>query len=236
MNEIHSLPLEPNLSRGPVWGHWNNTYVPDPITGLVAFPSFLKTFKCLFGELLYTFDGVGLAIGDVDHLKTYVESIRNKDPLMFGHLAGNAFMSKLGAIGLGAFEQMSFPWRCLATFGGDEIILAGAGCSRAAFVTSVQSLSEKLAAGLPRTVSFAHGWFALSREQRCSRISDAAAASLSVSVIAMVDRALFSCKAQRDKLGSSQPPVITMMKTRWLRGDQWTLSEAHDELSTTSEG
>src|SRR5260221_7176155 len=233
MNSIQSLSYEPNVSRGPVWGQWNDVYVLDPITGLVAFPSFLKTFKYLFTELLYSFNGVGLAIGDVDHLKTYVESVRNKDPLMFGHLAGNAFMSKLGMIGLGAFEQMPFPWRCLATFGGDEIILAGAGCSRSAFVSSVQGLSGTLSASLPRTVSFAHGWFALSREQRCRTIDDVSAASLSLSVIAMVDRALFNCKAQRDKLGTSNLPMVTMMKTRWLRGDRWTLAEGQDGLNTT---
>lgn len=209
------------FERGPVHGVWQGAYVIDPITGLVAFPSFMSTFPLLFRGLLNTYGSLGMAIGDVDNLKSYVESRNHSDPHIFGHLAGNAFMANVGRISLSVFERMPFPWKCVATFGGDEVILACAGTSRSVFASCVNDLSHTLSNNLPRTVSFAHGWFSVSADARQPTLTDDDSSFLCMSILAQVDRALFASKKRRRDHKNIRSSKITSMRVRWLSNREW---------------
>src|ERR1022692_3662155 len=59
----------------------------DPLTGLVAYPSFEAHMIAALPGLAS--DGLHLAIGDVDDLRGYVTAANANDPTLFGHLAGN---------------------------------------------------------------------------------------------------------------------------------------------------
>ncbi len=126
----------------------------DPITGLVAFPDFHAEFPDVLGKAVAEKVTVGIAIGDVDDLKAYVEDDRN-DPLSFGHLAGFAVMSRLGAEATRWFWDNRPAAGCVSTFGGDEIIVTIAVDGQATFLDLVHGLQDRLNAVLPRTVSFA---------------------------------------------------------------------------------
>lgn len=208
-----------------VHGHLipNFVYDPiiDPITGLVAFPCFFKKLPSVIPHLLNKYGGFGLAIGDVDHLKSYVEDINATDPMMFGHLAGNLYMSNLGKISLSVFNQFVFPWSCLSTFGGDKIIFVCAGTDRDQFRDFVKHLHQEVAKQLPRTISFATGWFSKSQDVGDVILQQAEANQLCISAISMIDRALLMKKKKRKEYES----FIFEENTKWLRNNQWSNHE-----------
>lgn len=135
-------------------GSWCSEARDDPTTGLVAWPDFFACLPSILHLTLRGGMGVGLAIGDVDNLKSYVEGRRAVDAQSFGHLAGNAFMGRLGTISRGWLAASDLPLACLATFGGDEIVIVAATNDSAGFVRGVGELRDQLRDGLPRTVSF----------------------------------------------------------------------------------
>lgn len=208
----------------PIHGRWADEYVLDPITGLIAFPNFIDTLPSLILKLLNDHGSIGLAIGDVNNLKSYVETLNDENPWMFGHLAGNAFMSKLGTISLSFFKKIDYPWSCISTFGGDEIILACAGKSQIQFLQSVRNLSQELETNLPRSVSFAAGWFAVPANVERLTLSENEVESLCISAISLVDKALFSGKHKR-KLENNQVAFISVLETRWLKQNKWCLKK-----------
>lgn len=221
----------PSSTIAPVQGAWHGTYHLDTITGLVAFPCFLECFATQLRILLRTYGSVGIAIGDVDHLKSFVETSNRENPLLFGHLVGNAFMSRLGYISLSVFEQLAFSWRCLATFGGDEIIVVCAGSTRLAFHAAIDQLAQELAAKLPRTVSFAQGWFSI--EQDTPDLDQMDRVSLCLSPLALVDHALFAAKQRRGCTDQHQHvPIITTLKERWLYEKQWQRAKRQHQRSS----
>ena len=127
----------------------------DPITGLLAFPDFHLVFPLEMAAALRAGALVGVAIGDVDNLKDYVENSNVADTELFGHLAGNAVMTRLGDVARAWFWEQEIVRGCVSTFGGDEIIVALHAQSRGAFVAAVAELRARLNVELPRTVSFA---------------------------------------------------------------------------------
>lgn len=139
---------------GPSRGGWCSDARDDPTTGLVAWPDFFACLPAILQLTLRGGIGVGLAIGDVDNLKSFVEGRRAVDAQSFGHLAGNAFMGRLGTIARGWLWAADLPLACLATFGGDEIVVVAAINDSAEFMAGVGELRDQLCAGLPRTVSF----------------------------------------------------------------------------------
>lgn len=161
----------------------------DPLTGLVAYPSFEE---CLT-DALVSLDGeaVHLAIGDVDDLKRYVTECRTSDPASFGHLAGNACMRAVGIETLRWAEVAlgQWPFSLCATFGGDEVIVAVAGLPYPTFLASIEDLADRLRAGAPRPCTFAVGTLAPANEVVLD--GDSAYARL----VAHVDSALFDHKA-----------------------------------------
>jgi len=202
----------------PVKGAWPGSLVRDPITNLIAFPSFHENFREVFCHLLHQYGAVGVAIGDVDNMKTYVEQRKQDDPMLFGHLAGNALMSNLGVAALGWFGEWKTPWGCVSTFGGDEIILVGAGTSRANFAQHVQSLSVRLSGALPCNVSFASGWFM--DGQNSAGVDQIASSDQCSMALVLVDRALFDVKRRAKRLGSSSPQ-LRLLEPRYMRGSSW---------------
>jgi GGDEF domain-containing protein len=139
----------------PVAGGWCAEAREDPITGLVAYPDFDRLVPEHLVRTLRLGGTIGLAIGDVDNLKEYVETSNSLDPSSFGHLAGNALMARLGRLAVEWFGQQPFEKGCVSTFGGDEIIIAAsAGCGDT-FHCAIQELRDLFAARLPRSVSFA---------------------------------------------------------------------------------
>src|ERR1022692_2790110 len=99
----------------------------DPLTGLVAYPSFEAYMIAVLPGLAT--DGLHLAIGDVDDLRGYVSAANADDPTLFGHLAGNDCMRRVGeATRRWVADHLDFwPFAMCATFGGDEVIVAAAG-------------------------------------------------------------------------------------------------------------
>lgn len=160
----------------------------DPITRLVAFPSFHERFPDVFARELAAGRAVGIAIGDVDNLKSYVERARSAHDLMFGHLAGNDVMSRLGRSAIDWFSQTEGVG-CVATFGGDEVILAMIDVTPAGFGRHVRTLARRLADDLPCTVSFAHSTFI-----RPPRTIESFTVEHYLRALVLVDRALFTAK------------------------------------------
>lgn len=179
----------------PVAGGWCATARADPITGLVAFPDFDEEFPALLWRSLRDGHTVGMAVGDVDHLKEYVEAANAADPMSFGHLAGNAFMRQLGEVATTWFHSQGFGGGCASTFGGDEIILAAQTDGLAAFHDSVANLAGLLAAKLPRTVSFALATLSPGDVLPVER--GGWSRNLYMHLISAVDRCLFAAKATR---------------------------------------
>jgi GGDEF domain-containing protein len=133
----------------------------DPLTMLIAYPS----FELQLTRLLPHFGPVGLhlAIGDVDGLRGYVSERRTADPACFGHLAGNECMRRIGLVTLEwAALELGADWafRLCGTFGGDEVIVAAAGCSHQHFASAVADLCDRIRADAPRPCSFAVGTMA----------------------------------------------------------------------------
>lgn len=178
----------------PIKGRWTGAEVRDPITNLLAFPAFHDHFAAHFHSHLSANSEVGIAIGDVDSLKEYVEGRKSDDPQLFGHLAGNALMRDLGIHALQWFCDWVAPWGVVSTFGGDEIIIACAGIERHSFESEVRTLSDLLAESLPCSVSFACGWFKLGHEvlPEERRFNDDY-----VNALVLVDKALFKHKEER---------------------------------------
>ena len=180
----------------PVAGGWCAAARDDPITGLVAYPDFDDEFPGLLWQSLQVGHTVGLAVGDVDHLKEYVEAANAADPMSFGHLAGNAFMRQLGDVTATWFHRQAFSRGCASTFGGDEVILAARTAGLARFHSEVVSLARRLAAELPRTVSFA---LATLSPADVPPVAPGPGWSrhLYVHLVSAVDRRLFAAKATR---------------------------------------
>jgi GGDEF domain-containing protein len=194
------------------------SYALDPITGLVAFPSFQERFPRIFARELAAGRVVGIAIGDVDDLKGYVERSRAADDLMFGHLAGNTVMTQLGHESLRWFAATEAPG-CLATFGGDEVILAMIGVAPHAFGRHVRRIGAALSAALPRTVSFAHATFsAADGPTRAVTATDYARA------LVLVDRALFAAKKRTAR------PQVLALRPRSLDNTSWSVARSSGKV------
>jgi GGDEF domain-containing protein len=210
-------PQQPVLpGPSPVKGHWSAKVELDPITGLLAFPVFHQHWPDCFRDHLAAGRSVGIAVGDVDNLKHYVERSKTKDPRLFGHLAGNALMSDLGRVALEWFHEWNPPWAVLSTFGGDEIILACAGMERRDFKAGVQALCARHGERLPCTVSYAGGWFESGRDLPWKGESFF---NNYVDALVLVDRALFRHKVHRKKTGGQRR--ITHLAPRWLKSPGW---------------
>jgi len=89
-HELVTLGVEVDSSSG-----MRRTLLCDPLTGLVSYPSFEEHLTRELPRLARR--ELHLAIGDVDDLKEFVTARRDCDPMMFGHLAGNDCMRKVGA-------------------------------------------------------------------------------------------------------------------------------------------
>jgi len=168
----------------------------DPLTGLIAFPDFHSNIPRELAAVLMRGGLIGLAIGDVDGLKEHVETSNATDPGCYGHLAGNRVMARLGAVAREWFGDQTWAAACVATFGGDEVIVAAAVENADAFHGAIGDLRDRLAAALPTPVSFAltvvsgehlppnrdgHGW----------------KHTFTDCLLAAVDRCLFTYKAAR---------------------------------------
>lgn len=187
-------PLE--SSAVPSRGGWLRDARPDPITGLVAFPDFHRAFGHHVLAALDAGRAVGVAIGDVDHLKQHVENTNATDPESFGHLAGNGLMARLGQLCRTWFAEQRFPAGCVSTFGGDEVIIAAGVEHRDQFGPAVAVLRDRCRHRLPCTVSFGLTVVTAADLPRLDRRRHAPL-QLANLILAEVDRALFACKASR---------------------------------------
>jgi GGDEF domain-containing protein len=127
----------------------------DPLTLLVAYPSFQDYMVKHFSSLLA--QGIHLAIGDVDDLKRYVIESRSSNPMLFGHIAGNECMQKVGKI-TNQWASTVFTldhFSLCGAFGGDEVIIAASGITYKYFHQAVLDLAARLREGAPRPLSFA---------------------------------------------------------------------------------
>ncbi|MEU8047974.1 hypothetical protein AB0B71_27990 [Micromonospora echinofusca] len=160
----------------------------DPLTSLVAYPSFEQYLIQMLPALAA--DEMHIAIGDVDGLREYVMERRAVDPYSFGHLAGNACMRTIGALTSewAALELKDVDFHICGTFGGDEVIVAAAGLSHDAFLQKIHSLCHDLKVSSPRPCSFA-----LATLERCTLEPQHARSAYRI-LVSAVDARLFSMK------------------------------------------
>jgi GGDEF domain-containing protein len=127
----------------------------DPLTGLVAYPSFEAHLIGALPPLASA--GLHLAIGDVDNLTGYVLTASANDPTLFGHLAGNDCMRRVGeATRRWAADRLDgWPFAVCATFGGDEVVVAAAGRPYDVFLGALNDLVSRIRSAAPRACSFA---------------------------------------------------------------------------------
>ena len=161
----------------------------DPLTGLIAYPSFADHLTERLPSLAPT--ELHLAIGDVDDLKQYVTQRRIDDPTCFGHLAGNECMKDLGLVTRTWADRTisSWPFGLCGTFGGDEVIIAAAGKDFGRFVADIRSLMHAINRSVPRTCSFAVGTF------QATGLTAADSEQAYRCLVSCVDEALFARKA-----------------------------------------
>jgi len=179
----------------PVAG-WCSDARQDPITGLVAFPDFNYLLPDILAICQLRGFDIGIAIGDVDNLKEYVENSKSMDAASYGHLAGCALMQRLGFAATGWFHTLDVPFGCVSTFGGDEIIvlLAVEQGADDAFEAKVVDLRNELFGALPRSVSF--GWTVARLGDDGSGLADRQYYRLrSIGLLSAVDQALFRQKS-----------------------------------------
>lgn len=199
-------PTSPPL---PVVG-WFGDARQDPITGLVAFPDFNFQLPDILGFCDANGFDLGIAIGDVDNLKEYVENSKDRDPSAYGHMAGCALMQTLGLTAVRWFATIDPAYGCVSTFGGDEIIvvLAVEPGADAAFEALIVDLRNELFDALPRSVSF--GW-TVARQNGAShaRADRRHYRSRSTELLSAVDQALFRQKSALRAQGGQYAGFIT---------------------------
>lgn len=189
----------------PHRGGWCTELRDDPITGLTAWPQFEEAFPQLLMSQLQAGRCIGLAIGDCDEFKAYVEAERVHDPRAWGHQVGNKVMAQLGSLARCWLPTLggSVGGGVLATFGGDEIIVV-LDCTGADFAKLVQDLRDRLCERLPVTVSFSY--VVLSPELLPPTVAGMAwMREWTAHVIGEVDRALFGSKHARRDQGADIP-------------------------------
>lgn len=195
----------------------------DPITGLIAWPDFYARLPSLMEEVVSSGSKFGLAIGDVDDLKSFVEEAKSIDPAAFGHLAGNQLMTRLGYVartwlgGSGPFDA------CLATFGGDEVILAAVVEDDSRFLESVTRLRNALCASLPRTVSFAAGVVSPADQ---TGTGERYWSELTVHLLGSVERTLFTFKREAHDGLSGVPGGFVVPADLWAGYEEATAMPA----------
>jgi GGDEF domain-containing protein len=169
----------------------------DPLTGLVAYPSFEAHIIAVLPELAK--DGLHLAIGDVDDLRGYVTAANADDPSLFGHLAGNDCMRRVGdATRRWVADYLDFwPFAVCATFGGDEVIVAAAGRPYDAFIDALTELVSRIRSTAPRPCSFA------SATTTPMAYTVGTAEDAYRRLVSRVDKCLFSHKASARHTGST---------------------------------
>lgn len=167
----------------------------DPLTGLVAYPSFEAHLVRAIPSLLDI--GFHLAIGDVDGLKEYVSSRNMEDGSMFGHLAGNECMRRVGVATRAWGEELRqrYPFFVCGTFGGDEVIVAASGMTYPDFRDSIVRLACDIRVSAPRPCSFASGTFASLPQPDCFAPMD-----VYRMIVSRVDATLFRWKQDIHKL------------------------------------
>ncbi|WP_141658786.1 nucleotidyl cyclase domain-containing protein [Carbonactinospora thermoautotrophica] len=140
----------PTATRLPVAGSWLPNAQVCPHTGLVGWPDFHRDAPELIARSLMAGRNLGLAIGDVDGLKSLAE---NYD---LGHVAANVFMGQLGGIIRDWFCDQKTNAGCAACFGGDETLIVLQLDTLDSLIGALRDLQGRVkTAGLSRTVSFA---------------------------------------------------------------------------------
>jgi len=173
----------------------------DPTTGLYAFTDFIAVLPRLiasYGVEVGRSGGVGLAVGDVDGLKSLIEAPPDPVSGLSGHIRGNHFMSTLGGVIADFARQLDSHRVGIATFGGDEIILAMPAPCPMSFATFICGMRESCSRTLPLTISFMWTWIPSAEDrERLPGNRDYYA------VLMALDRALVQRKLAR-KLGSKR--------------------------------
>lgn len=167
----------------------------DPTTGLYAFADFLTALPQLAGLCADTVAGtcgVGIAVGDVDGLKSLIEARPDPETGLSGHLRGHFFMSSFGATVRDQVDRLGVAPVVMATFGGDEMLLIMPAPCPMTFELYLDTMRGALSERLPRTMSFAWTW------RHADPVDGGAAAQVEYSQLLMeLDSCLVACKRAR---------------------------------------
>ncbi len=184
----------------PHRGGWCASLRDDPITGLIAWPQFEHALPHLLRDAAQAGRTVGLAIGDCDEFKAFVERERAVDPRTWGHQVGNKVMADLGRLARCWLDRLDerIPAAALATFGGDEILVVADTTDGPPFRVLIAELRDLFRTFLPVTVSFAYATLDQAALPT-STIGETWPTEWTSHVIGGIDRTLFSAKrARRD--------------------------------------
>ncbi|MFD6398989.1 GGDEF domain-containing protein [Nocardia sp. NPDC060249] len=196
------MPVMP-FDEVPCRADWLTVTRYDPATGLVAFPDL---YPVALAEALHTAaatsKALGVAIGDVDDLSVHMERVNASDPDSFGHLAGATVMAQLGQVARAWFAE-AVPSGCVATFGGDEVIVVATGLTHQRFTDAINDLRDRCTAELPCTVSFATA--VVEPDLLWPTRDPVRQGKL---LLARLDRALFDAKAARHAVGGPGGSVV----------------------------
>ena len=184
--------------------NWPRPQIVDPNTQLLSFCTLSRHIDGVFRNALKTNQGIGIAIGDVDGLKEYVEDVRSEDPMLFGHLAGNALMRDCGDIVLdwyvqevGRLEFGASDYACVATFGGDEVIYIQTTSNPEEFLKSSELLDATVSRDLNLPMTFSAAWFH-SDVSNCE-VEGASLTELAKMALLHVEKGLFGSKFARKR-------------------------------------
>lgn len=131
----------------------------DPTTGLLAFADLVAELPALTAAWLAgpPPSGVGIAIGDVDGLKSLIEA-RPPDGGLRGHVRGHRYMTMLGAVVLESVNAPGGQRLVAAALGGDEIVLVMAAPCPMVFDGYLSDLQHRISGRLSLGMSFAWTW------------------------------------------------------------------------------
>lgn len=162
---------------------------------MLAYDSFAELALILMGKTPKKH--MHLAIGDVDDLRGYVTSQKAENEYLFGHVAGNDCMRRVGRAVCSWWGTEFKEWDDLicGTFGGDEVIVLARGGVRSDFGAALSRLGRAINLSAPRPCSFS--WTSIDASTR----RDATPVVEFRKIVSALDHHLFMQKSRKHAAG-----------------------------------
>jgi len=187
----------------PLRGAWPRPIELDATSGGAAFGYFDQAFPGILSDNIDAGLSTYLCIGDVDNLK---ELIYRGDNINFiaGHVIANRLIMKVGYICREYLGRAAIHSGCVASFGGDEIILAMSGL-QSDLTSWLEEMQESVRLATTRTISFS-----CVEIKPVDRSPIESARSLYCRALYTVDKCLLNEKLERKKHPEIGTPFIVI--------------------------